>query len=101
VLEALGDFEVSIEEEKVTLQLLEAKIEDIRGEILSAQDEIENGEETNSRLQAVLQEIKEVDGADAGVKEFVQQAIDALNLAKKDKAVLDLESAKDHLDRVQ
>lgn len=36
VLEALGDFEVSIEEEKVTLQLLEAKIEDIRGEILSA-----------------------------------------------------------------
>lgn len=101
MLEALGDFEVSIEEEKVTLQLLEAKIEDIRGEILSAQDEIENGEETNSRLQAVLQEIKEVDGADAGVKEFVQQAIDALNLAKKDKAVLDLESAKDHLDRVQ
>lgn len=55
MLEALGDFEVSIEEEKVTLQLLEAKIQEVRGEILSAQDEIENGEETNSRLQAVLQ----------------------------------------------
>jgi hypothetical protein len=31
VLEALGDFEVSIEEEKVSLELLEAKIEAIRG----------------------------------------------------------------------
>lgn len=72
VQEALADFEVSIEEERVALELLSAKIDEIRGSILTAQDEIENGEETNSKLQAVLQEIKEIDGADAGVKQYVQ-----------------------------
>jgi len=61
---------------------------------------IETSDETNTQLIHTLEDLKHHDGSDAGVKEFLQQAIDSLGLNKRDKAVLDVQSARDHLDRV-
>lgn len=83
------------------MELLLEKHKTVRNEVFDAQEEIESGRQTNSQLRLVLSGLKDHEGADAGVKEFLQQAVDSLNLNKKEKAVLDVQSAKDHLDRVQ
>jgi len=41
-------------------------------------------------LSALINDLKLNDGADAGAKEFLNQALDSLSLNKREKAVLDV-----------
>jgi len=80
--------------------LLQEKFKEVKKQVFDSQDVIENGSQSNTQLKLLLTGLKDLDGADSGVKEFLQQAIDSLDLNKKEKAVLDVQSAKDHIDRI-